>query len=179
MARIRNQWHRYQNNCGGEYASLDVDLDAQEASTLAKAIAALTGALTTLGGVYAVFAPLLAKELTDLMKHTGLLGVTVHIEGCVGAVPSPPTVSFSGIGVEGSLLKTYSDPKVYVVQGGQLHFIPNQATFNANGFNWAFIVCVSDAELKQIPMGKPIPSVTGKVIRVRNAGPGLKKTSRK
>lgn len=51
---------------------------------------------------------------------------------------------------DGTLLKA-SGPKIYVMQGGKRHWIPDPATFNASGYQWSAVVQVADADLNAIP----------------------------
>ena len=70
------------------------------------------------------------------------------------AIPSGPAYPSR---VDGTLL-TDSGPKVYVMQGGQRHWIPDPATFNASGYQWSAIVRVADADLAAIPEGTAVAS---------------------
>jgi hypothetical protein len=52
------------------------------------------------------------------------------------------------------------DPRVYVMQGGQRHLIPDRATFNSLGLDWGALQTVSYDDLNAIPEGSPIPEGT-------------------
>jgi hypothetical protein len=65
------------------------------------------------------------------------------------AIPSGPPYPSR---VDGTLLQG-SGPKVYVVQSGQRHWIPDPATFTASGYQWSAIKHISDADLTAIPEG--------------------------
>jgi hypothetical protein len=59
---------------------------------------------------------------------------------------------------DGTLLYGPPDPKIYVIQGGARHWIPNPQTFNADGYNWSAIVQTDQATLDGIALGAPITS---------------------
>ncbi len=63
---------------------------------------------------------------------------------------------------DGTLLKG-SGPAIYVMQGGDRHWIPDPATFNALGYSWGNVQTVADADLNAIPLGTQVPE-GGKVI---------------
>jgi hypothetical protein len=65
------------------------------------------------------------------------------------AIPSGPAYPSRA---DGTLLQG-SDPKVYVMQNGQRHWIPDPATFTASGYQASAIDHVSDADLNAIPEG--------------------------
>jgi hypothetical protein len=41
---------------------------------------------------------------------------------------------------DGTLLYVPPDPKIYVIEGGARHWIPNPQPFNVDGCNWSAIV---------------------------------------
>jgi hypothetical protein len=60
---------------------------------------------------------------------------------------------------DGVLLNSLSDQAVYLIEGGKRRWVPNPHTFNALGFSWDNIQCVSDTLLNSVPLGNPLPSV--------------------
>lgn len=61
---------------------------------------------------------------------------------------------------DGTLLKSSDQPEVWLIQGGERHWIPSPEIFNAHGFSWAAILVVSDAEINAIPQGPDVPLYT-------------------
>jgi hypothetical protein len=61
---------------------------------------------------------------------------------------------------DGTLLKSNDRPEVWLISGGQRHWIPSPDIFNADGFSWAAILVVSDAEIAAIPQGPDVPLYT-------------------
>lgn len=61
---------------------------------------------------------------------------------------------------DGTLLKSNDRPEVWLISGGQRHWIPSPDVFNADGFSWAAILVVSDAEIAAIPQGPDVPLYT-------------------
>lgn len=61
---------------------------------------------------------------------------------------------------DGTLLKSSDRPEVWLIKGGQRHWIPSPDIFNADGFSWAAILVVSDAEIAAIPQGPDVPLYT-------------------
>lgn len=61
---------------------------------------------------------------------------------------------------DGTLLKSNDKPEVWLISGGQRHWIPSPDIFNADGFSWAAILVVSDAEIGAIPQGPDVPEYT-------------------
>lgn len=61
---------------------------------------------------------------------------------------------------DGTLLKSSDQPPVWLIQGGQKHWIPSPDIFNADGFSWSAILVVSDAEIASIPQGPDVPLYT-------------------
>ena len=61
---------------------------------------------------------------------------------------------------DGTLLKSNTQPAVWLVQDGQRRWIPSPDIFNGNGYNWAAILVVSDAEIEAIPQGPDVPLYT-------------------
>jgi hypothetical protein len=71
---------------------------------------------------------------------------------------------------DGALLQG-SGPYVYVVTGCVRHWIPDPATFEANGYNWSAIQKISDIDLNAIPWAPQLPSVLPPaVITIHNQG---------
>lgn len=56
------------------------------------------------------------------------------------------------------LIKTASDPKVYLHNNGRKFWIANPATFNKFNFDWKKIHILSDAAVNSIPTGEVINS---------------------
>lgn len=88
----------------------------------------------------------------------------------------PPVPGFSY--PEGSLLKandlpagTFNADAVFIIQGGQRHWIPDQTTLFALGFTWAQVEGVPSAQLLRIPLGATIPSAVAKASASSNAYP--------
>ncbi|MFT4217704.1 MAG: hypothetical protein QM619_11055 [Micropruina sp.] len=59
---------------------------------------------------------------------------------------------------DGQLVKMLTRPEVYVVQGGQRHWIPDPATLTAH-WQWSQVTTLPDAEVSAVPLGDPIASV--------------------
>lgn len=59
----------------------------------------------------------------------------------------------------GQLLKG-SGPEIYVIDGPQRRWIPDPTTFQLNGYNWAAVLTIPDAELQSIPLGPQIEAFT-------------------
>jgi hypothetical protein len=64
---------------------------------------------------------------------------------------------------EGSLVKG-SGPEIYVIRSGQRHWIPDESTFTASGFDWNKIQVISDPELNAIPVGPALPHAARLVV---------------
>jgi len=60
---------------------------------------------------------------------------------------------------DGSLLKG-SGPAIFVVKSGQRCWIPNPRTFEIDGYSWAAVLTIPDAQLNAIPIGPDIPAYT-------------------
>lgn len=67
---------------------------------------------------------------------------------CIGALRAD-----AGLIAEGDLIQPYAGGPIYVVENGERHFIPDEATFNARRYNWAFVRVVSSADFNSIPEG--------------------------
>lgn len=65
---------------------------------------------------------------------------------------------------DGTLLYGPPDPKIYVIEGGYRHWIPNPQTFNADGYNWSAVVQIDQATLDGIALGVPITPVDGTLL---------------
>ena len=61
---------------------------------------------------------------------------------------------------DGTLLKSSDHPEVWLIQGGQRHWIPSPDVFNGDGFSWSAILVVSDADIDAIPQGSDVPLYT-------------------
>jgi hypothetical protein len=79
----------------------------------------------------------------------------------------PPTAAPSPY--EGSLVAVVNTAPVYLVQGGQAHFLDNMATYLAMGYSTARnssggladVNYISQAAFNAIPTGAPMPDLTG------------------
>lgn len=54
------------------------------------------------------------------------------------------------------IVKTVTDPKVYLVSAGQLRWISSEEVFNALGYEWSWIEDVAPEWLAQYGMGEPL-----------------------
>lgn len=61
---------------------------------------------------------------------------------------------------DGTLLKSSDQPAVWLIKNGQRDWIPSPDVFNTDGFSWAAILVVSDAEIAAIPQGPDVPLYT-------------------
>jgi hypothetical protein len=68
--------------------------------------------------------------------------------------PIPRPVTY----VDGTLLKTNSNPEVDIISGRERRWIPDPQTFNYMGLDWGAINIISDADWAAIPAGPPLPS---------------------
>jgi hypothetical protein len=57
----------------------------------------------------------------------------------------------------GKTVKGASTPHVYLMENGVRRHIPDPATFNGLGLDWAGVQVISDQELAAIPEGPPMP----------------------
>ncbi len=57
---------------------------------------------------------------------------------------------------DGTLLREFSAPEVYLAQNGSLNHVPSQQEFEARGFSWANIGVVPDGGLGLLPKGPPL-----------------------
>jgi hypothetical protein len=60
---------------------------------------------------------------------------------------------------DGSLIKG-SGPAIYVMKVGQRCLIPNPQTFDIDGYSWAAVLQIPDAQLSAIPVGPDVPAYT-------------------
>jgi hypothetical protein len=67
-----------------------------------------------------------------------------------------PSVVSGQTWADGALVVAPPAPEVYVVRGGQRHWIPNPATFVADGFDWGDVEAIDEARLTLIPQGAPL-----------------------
>jgi hypothetical protein len=51
---------------------------------------------------------------------------------------------------DGTLVRVFGDPRVYVVQNGELVWIPTLQDFNQHGYNWRNVKNVSKDRFEQI-----------------------------
>jgi hypothetical protein len=87
----------------------------------------------------------------DTLLRLGLSWVDVRVlpTGSIGRLPKVPR--------DGTLLKAESADAVYLVDGGELRWIPDPDTFAARGLRWDRIGVVADAALAELPVGAPLP----------------------
>jgi hypothetical protein len=60
---------------------------------------------------------------------------------------------------EGDKVKAQSRPEIWVIQGGERHWIPDAATLQSRFGGWQNITILSDAEVDQIVVGTIVQSV--------------------
>jgi len=87
--------------------------------------------------------------------HTG----TINIESLYGA-GSGASIRVTVQTADGALMGT-PDGRVYVLVGGIKRYIPDTATFEANGYSASKIVGVPADWAASVPTGQPLPSVLG------------------
>jgi len=56
---------------------------------------------------------------------------------------------------DGSLIKTASNPAVYVVEGGKRRHIQSPAVIQKYGYNWSLVKTIPDGDMNAIPTGDP------------------------
>jgi hypothetical protein len=69
---------------------------------------------------------------------------------------------------DGILIKSPSDPKVYVVSNGKRRWITNESTFNQLGYNWKDIMDVNDKVLSLHPQGENLDLLISNTSIVTN-----------
>lgn len=62
------------------------------------------------------------------------------------------------------LLKCDSSPHVYLLEGGEKHWVKDIPTFTAQGFTWDSVRIVPCGDLAAVPVGVPIPSDAGSPV---------------
>ncbi|MBI2583017.1 N-acetylmuramoyl-L-alanine amidase [Candidatus Azambacteria bacterium] len=65
----------------------------------------------------------------------------------------------------GSLMRSYNRPEVYLVDGGKKRVITSATLFNRNGYDWNNIQTLTDRELGLYPAGDPIIWPDGTLVR--------------
>jgi hypothetical protein len=70
-----------------------------------------------------------------------------------------PSIIDPGPWPDGALITSPPAPEVYVIQGGQRHWIPDPQTLLAKGFDWTAVETIPAAVMAAIPLGSQIPSV--------------------
>lgn len=58
-----------------------------------------------------------------------------------------------------------SGPEVYFQEGGRRHWIPDERTFDALGFDWKSIQHISDRKLNEMPRGSDYPALTSSIVK--------------
>jgi hypothetical protein len=86
-------------------------------------------------------------------RELSLVPLTPTLTPTPTATPQQPNY------VDGTLVKGSSE-KVYVILNGYRHCIPDEATFNARGYNWSKINWLTDNLVNAIPEGAPLRSVS-------------------
>ena len=61
---------------------------------------------------------------------------------------------------DGTLVRSYSQPTVYLVQNGDLHAIISDKVFEALGYKWSEVATAPDFLLKTYAVGEPIKDAT-------------------
>ncbi len=61
--------------------------------------------------------------------------------------------------VDGTIVKTKKSPTVWYIKDGHRHMIPNLATFQSMKLDFNQLILLSEADLDQINVGHPVPSV--------------------
>ena len=54
----------------------------------------------------------------------------------------------------GTLVKLKTDPKVYLIENNQLHWIPTLEIFRAKGYSFERVITISEAELNSYERGE-------------------------
>lgn len=85
-----------------------------------------------------------------------------------GSKPASETTTTTGTGAaanvaDGSVIRR-SNGIIFLVDGGQRHYIPEPATLNFLGLTNA-VRTLPDAVVDAVPMGKPMPQLPSRVIR--------------
>ncbi len=69
----------------------------------------------------------------------------------IQAVPSPTAIS--PVGMAATLIRVKNNPRVYLEQGGKLHWIESAAVFHGLGYHWSEVFSVN---AKPLPVGSPV-----------------------
>ncbi len=62
------------------------------------------------------------------------------------------------------LLKCYASPHIYLLDGGEKHWVQDIPTFEAQGFRWRNVHQVPCEDIEEVPSGEPIPPDAGAPI---------------
>jgi len=89
-----------------------------------------------------------AKFWIDSPGEFSAMGFTGRV---VGVVPPGALDQVPNVPRDGSLLVERADPRVFVIKGGGKAWIPDPATFNARGYNWAAVRTVPARSLASLP----------------------------
>lgn len=76
----------------------------------------------------------------------------------LSTIPELPAVNKYRIAYKNGTLLKGEAPAVYVISSGGRRLIPNEATFEAMGYQWTDIQRISDRELKSIPEYSALPT---------------------
>ena len=71
----------------------------------------------------------------------------------VGVIPPGGTGKLRAVPLDGTLLKERTDPKVYLVDQGQLHWVTSPAAMQARCLPWRHVRTVPDGALVALPRG--------------------------
>jgi hypothetical protein len=66
---------------------------------------------------------------------------------------------------DGTLIKTTTNPTVYVISEGMRREIPSESIFNAFGYSWTNIIDVPDNVLNLHPLGDALESATADSVQ--------------
>jgi hypothetical protein len=87
---------------------------------------------------------------------SNLVLATIITLGCVATSVS----AHGGPLLEGSLVHSLQDPKVYLIQNGQKRWVATEAAFLAQGFRWSDVNTVEQHQLDEQPEGEAISATS-------------------
>jgi hypothetical protein len=71
----------------------------------------------------------------------------------VGVIPPGGTAKLRTMPIDGTLLKEQHDPKIYVVESGQLRWVTSPAAMDGRCLPWRHVRIVPDTSLAALPHG--------------------------
>jgi hypothetical protein len=71
----------------------------------------------------------------------------------VGVIPPGGTMKLRTVPIDGTLLKEQHDPKIYVVESGQLRWVTSPAAMDGRCLPWRHVRVVPDNSLAALPHG--------------------------